>query len=383
MADAPTQPSPDVPDVPFVDLGPMHDEVRSEIDAAIAESVEKGDFILGAGVAEFERDFADYCGTKHAIGVGSGTAALQIACLGLGIEMGSEVIVPAHTYIASALGPLHAGMKPVFCEVDEETGLIDPAAAAAAITDRTAAIVAVHLYGQVCDPGPLRELAEAKGIALIEDAAQAHGASFGGEKAGSIGDIAAFSFYPSKNLGAFGDGGIVTTDDDAAADLCRRWRNLGQLGKGDHDVPGLNQRLDTLQARILRAKLPALDGWNESRRAAAASYREQLAPEIPILPERDGAVDVFHLFPILVEERDHVRGVLGEAGVGTGIHYTPAVHEQPPFRAGVGEGAFPNASRWGRQELSLPMFPGLDADAVARVSEELSIAMGLTARGTA
>ncbi len=332
-------------------------------------------------MAEFEAEFAAYCGAEHAVGVGSGTAALQIACLALGIEMGSEVIVPAHTYIASALGPLHAGMKPVFCEVDEATGLIDPDAAAAAITDRTAAIVAVHLYGQVCDPGPLRELCAAKGIALIEDAAQAHGASFGGERAGSIGDVAAFSFYPSKNLGAFGDGGIVTTNDPAVADLARRWRNLGQLGKGDHDVPGMNQRLDTLQARILSAKLPALDGWNESRRAAAASYREQLAPEIPILPEREGAEDVFHLFPVLVEERDRVRGVLGEAGIGTGIHYTPAVHEQPPFREGVDAEAFPNASRWGRQELSLPMFPGLDAERVARVSEELSIAVGLTARG--
>lgn len=366
--------------VPFVDLAPMHEEVREEINAAITESVEKGDFILGVGVGEFERDFAEYCGVKHAIGVGSGTAALQIAVLALGIETGSEIVVPAHTYVASALGPLHAGLKPVFCEVDMATGLIDPDAAAAAVTDRTAAILAVHLYGQVCDPAPLRELAEARGIALIEDAAQAHGASFDGERAGSIGDAAAFSFYPSKNLGAFGDGGMVTTNDDAAAELARRWRNLGQLGKGDHDIPGMNQRLDTLQARILRAKLPALDGWNESRRAAAASYREQLAPEIPILPERDGALDVFHLFPVLVEDRDRVRSELDRAGVGTGIHYTPAVHEQPPFRGDTSPGQFPNAERWGQQQLSLPMFPGLDPDAVGQVSEELAIAIGLSAR---
>lgn len=370
-------------DVPFVDLDPMHAEVRAEIDAAIAATVARGDFILGAEVERFERDFAAYCGAEHAVGVGSGTAALQIAVLALGIEPGAEIVVPAHTYIASALGPLHAGAKPVFCEVDERTGLIDPDAAAAAIGDRTAAILAVHLYGQVCDPGPLRELAAARGIALIEDAAQAHGASFGDERAGSIGDAAAFSFYPSKNLGAFGDGGVVTTDDPAVADLARRWRNLGQLGKGDHDVAGMNERLDTLQAAVLRAKLPRLDAWNESRRAAAASYREQLAPEIPILPERDRAVDVFHLFPALLAERDRVRAVLGEAGIGTGIHYTPAVHEQPPFRAEVAAGAFPNAERWGREELSLPMFPGLDDDAVGRVAEELSVAVGLTARGTA
>lgn len=378
MADAATS-----TDVPFVDLGPIHDEARAAIDAAIAATIARGDFILGAEVERFEVEFASYCGVKHAVGVSSGTAALQIAVLALGIEPGAEIIVPAHTYIASALGPLHAGAVPVFCEVDAATGLIDPAAAGAAISDRTAAILAVHLYGQVCDPGPLRELAAAHGIALIEDAAQAHGAAFGGERAGAIGDVAAFSFYPSKNLGAFGDGGIVTTGDDAVADRARRWRNLGQLGKGDHEVAGMNERLDTLQAAVLGAKLPRLDGWNEARRAAAASYREQLAPELPILPERDGAFDVFHLFPVRVAERDRVRAVLGEAGIGTGVHYSPAVHEQPPFRVAATAGTFPNAERWGCEELSLPMFAGLDEDAVGRVAEELSVAVGLTARGTA
>jgi len=205
--------------VPFVDLSIMHGEIQSEIDAAIAGTIERGDFILGAEVERFEADFAGYCGVRHAIGVGSGTAALQIATLALGVEPGAEVIVPAHTYIASALGPLHAGAVPVFCEVDEATGLIDPGAVAATITERTAAIVAVHLYGQACDPAPLRALADRHGIALIEDAAQAHGASFGDARAGSIGDAACFSFYPSKNLGAFGDGGMVCTDDDAVADL--------------------------------------------------------------------------------------------------------------------------------------------------------------------
>jgi dTDP-4-amino-4,6-dideoxygalactose transaminase len=370
--------------VPFVDLEPMHAEVRDEVAAAMAATVERGDFILGSEVGLFERAFADYCGVKHAIGVGSGTAALQIATLALGIDRGSEVIVPAHTYIASALGPLHAGAVPVFCEVDERTGLIDPDAAAAKIDERTAAIVAVHLYGQVCDPAPLRALADARGIALIEDAAQAHGASFGGRRAGSIGDVACFSFYPSKNLGAFGDGGMVTTDDDAVADLARRWRNLGQLGKGDHDVPGMNERLDTLQAAVLRVKLPHLDAWNESRREAAAAYREQLPPEVASLPEREGASDVFHLFPVLVAERDRVRAELADAGIGTGVHYSPAVHQQRPFldQTGAVAGEFPNAERWGREELSLPMFPGLDSEAVGRVADELAVATGLNARGT-
>jgi len=358
--------------IPFVDLSIMHAEIQDEIDAAIAGTVERGDFILGAEVERFEADFAAYCGVKHAIGVGSGTAALQIATLALEIEPGAEVIVPAHTYIASALGPLHAGAKPVFCEVDEATGLIDPAAAAAAITENTAAIVAVHLYGQVCDPAPLRKLADERGIKLIEDAAQAHGAHHGGARAGSIGDAACFSFYPSKNLGAFGDGGMVTTNDDSVADLARRWRNLGQLAKGDHDVPGMNERLDTLQAAILRVKLTRLDAWNESRRAAAVAYRSHLGDSaIPILPEREGAESVFHLYPVLVEDRDRVRTELGDAGVGTGIHYTPAVHEQTPFAADYESGAFPLASRWGREELSLPMFPGLDDAAVERVCDAL------------
>ena len=362
--------------VPFVDLEPMHAGISDEIEAAIAATVERGDFILGAEVERFERDFAAYCGAEHAVGVASGTVALQIAVAALGIEPGAEVIVPAHTYIASALGPMHAGAVPVFCEVDEATGLIDPDAAAAAIGERTAAIVAVHLYGQVCDPGPLRKLADSRGIRLIEDAAQAHGASFGGRRAGSIGDVAAFSFYPSKNLGAFGDAGILTTDDADVADLARRWRNLGQLGKGDHDLPGMNERLDTIQAAVLRVKLGHLDAWNASRREAAAAYRERLGTALPILPGRDGAESVYHLHPVLVPERDRVRAELADAGVGTGIHYTPAVHEQPPFAADHRPGTFPNAERWGAEELSLPMFPGLDESSVAHVCDALLAATG-------
>ena len=364
------------PTIPFVDLAPMHGEISAEIDAAIAATVERGDFILGAEVERFEEDFARYCGAEHAVGLASGTVALQIATASLGIEPGAEVIVPAHTYIASALGPLHAGAVPVFCEVDEATGLIDPDAAAAAVTERTAAIVAVHLYGQVCDLEPLRELAASRGLKLIEDAAQAHGGSFAGRRAGSIGDAACFSFYPSKNLGAFGDAGMITTNDAAVADRARRWRNLGQLAKGDHEIPGMNERLNTLQAAILRVKLPRLDGWNEARREAASAYREHLAGSgIPILPERDGAEDVYHLHPVLVADRDRVRAELADAGIGTGIHYTPAVHEQPPF-ASARPGRFPNAERWGREELSLPMFPGLDDARVETVATALRAAVG-------
>lgn len=360
--------------VPFFEM-PDLGSVRTEIDEAISATIERGDFILGAEVERFEADFAAMCGAEHAIGVASGTAALEIATSALGIGEGMEVIVPAHTFVASAFGPMRAGATPVFCDVDPATGLIDPDAAEAAVGERTAAIVAVHLYGQVCDPAPLRELASSRGIALIEDAAQAHGASFGGERAGSIGDVSCFSFYPSKNLGAFGDAGMITTSDPAVADLARRWRNLGQLGKGDHELPGLNERIDTLQAAILRIKLRLLAGWNEARREAAAAYRERLAStSIPILPEREGADDVFHLYPVLVEERDRVRAELDSAGIGTGIHYAPAVHEQPPF-IGPGLGPFPHAERWGREELSLPMFPGLEGGQVDRVCDALEEAL--------
>jgi dTDP-4-amino-4,6-dideoxygalactose transaminase len=363
------------PAVPFVDLDPMHLEVAAEIEAAMAATVRRGDFILGEELVRFEEDFAAYCGARHAIGVASGTAALQIAVLALGIDRGAEIIVPAHTYIASALGPLHAGLTPIPCEVDEATGLIDPDAAAAAVTDRTAAILAVHLYGQVCDPEPLRALASSRGIALIEDAAQAHGASFGTERAGAIGDVAAFSFYPSKNLGAFGDGGCVTTDDDDVAELARRWRNLGQRGKNEHVVAGMNERLDTLQAGVLRIKLRRLDAWNDARRDASRVYRDRLAGSgIHVLPEREGANDVYHLFPVLLAERDRIGRDLGSQGIGTGVHYPLALHEQPPFASSGA--AFPIAERWAREELSLPMFPGLAAPAIERVVSALRSAAG-------
>ena len=357
--------------VPFVDLAHEHEPLGDELRAALAGTLERGDFILGSELEAFEAEFADYVGTAHAIGVGSGTAALGIAIGARGIGPGDEVIVPAHTYIATAFGVVHAGAEPVFCDVEPATGLLDLDSAAEAVGARTAGLLAVHLYGQCCDLDALENFCERHGIALIEDAAQAHGASFAGRGSGSVGAAGCFSFYPSKNLGALGDGGMITTDDDEVAAAARSLRHLGQRGKGEHVEVGYNERLDTLQAAALRVKLPYLDGWNESRRRAAAVYREALEGELPILPEREDACDVFHLYPVRVGDRDAVRARLDEAGIGTGIHYSPAVHRQPPFAESAPEGAFPESEAWAAEELSLPIYAGIKPAQVEQAAAAL------------
>jgi dTDP-4-amino-4,6-dideoxygalactose transaminase len=355
--------------VPFVDLGRQHEPIQSDLRVAFERVLGASSYILGEEVARFEEEFAAYCGARHCVGVASGTAALTIAALSAGVRPGDEVIVPAHTFIASAFGLAHAGAVPVFCDVDAGTGLIDPAAADAAVSDRTAAILAVHLYGQVCDMDALGAVAGRHGLALLEDAAQAHGARRGGRRAGSFGTAAAFSFYPSKNLGALGDGGAICTNDERVAEQARRWRHLGQLGKGDHDVLGYNERLDGLQAAFLRAKLPHLDSWNEARQSHARQYREALGDSLQLLDERPESPSVFHLFPVRTSDRDGLAARLNAAGVATGVHYSPEVPAQPPFAAGSSGSEFPESAAWAREELSLPMFEALTAAEVARVSE--------------
>jgi dTDP-4-amino-4,6-dideoxygalactose transaminase len=356
------------PHVPFVDLGRLHEPITRDLHAAFERVLGASSYILGEEVARFEDEFAAYCGVRHCVGVASGTAALTIAALAAGIKPGDEVIVPAHTFIASALGLVHAGAVPVFCDVDPGTGLIDPAAAESAIGERTAAILPVHLYGQACDMDALGAVARRHGLIVLEDAAQAHGASHGGRRAGSFGVAAAFSFYPSKNLGALGDGGAICTDDDGIAREARRWRNLGQLGKGDHAVLGYNERLDGLQAAFLRAKLHHRDGWNEARRARAAEYREALGGSLRVLEERPESRSVFHLFPVRIDDRDGLAARLGEAGIATGVHYSPSVPEQPPFAERALD-EFPESAAWAREELSLPMFESLTRAEVSRVCE--------------
>jgi dTDP-3-amino-3,4,6-trideoxy-alpha-D-glucose transaminase len=363
--------------VPFVALDRQHAPIAGELEDAFRRVLGASAFILGEEVDAFENEFADYSGVAHCVGVASGTAALTLAISALGIGAGDEVIVPAHTFIASALGVLHAGATPVFCDVERGTGLIDPAAAEAAVTDRTAAIIAVHLYGQCCDMDALCDLAERRGLALIEDAAQAHGATWRGTRAGGFGAAACFSFYPSKNLGALGDGGAVCTDDPTLADRVRALRHLGQPRKGDHAFTGWNERLDGLQAALLRVKLAHLDKWNSARREHAARYRDALPREL-LLVERDESPSIYHLFPIRVDCRDSVANRLAQAGVATGVHYWPACHRQPPFAAlEPVSGAFPEADAWAAEELSLPMFEHLSASEIERVLRACSAALAV------
>jgi dTDP-4-amino-4,6-dideoxygalactose transaminase len=363
------------PRVPFVDLARQHGPLRAELDAAFDRVVGSSGFILGEEVERFEAEFADYCGAGHCAGVASGTAALTLAALALGIGDGDEVIVPAHTYIASALGLLHAGARPVFCDVHDDTGLLDADAAAALVGPRTAAILPVHLYGQCCDMDAVGALASRHGLAGIEDAAQAHGATWNGRRAGSFGAAAAFSFYPSKNLGALGDGGAVCAADAAVAERVRELRNIGQRGKGEHVVAGWNERLDGLQAALLRVKLRRLDSWNEARRRHAAVYREAFGDAVRMVAERPESPCVFHLLPVRVSERARVAAALSAAGVATGVHYSPALPDQPPFADAAG-GEFPAARAWAAEELSLPMFPEMTPDEVEHAASACLEAVG-------
>jgi dTDP-4-amino-4,6-dideoxygalactose transaminase len=358
--------------VPFMDLSRQHAPLATELRAAFDRVLGTSAFILGEEVERFEREFAEYCGVAHCVGLASGTAALTLMFEAAGIGPGDEVILPAHTFTASALAVVHAGATPVCVDVDRGAGLIDVAAVRAAIGPRTAAILAVHLYGQVCPMQELTSLAEASGLALFEDAAQAHGASYRGRRVGALGRAAAFSFYPSKNLGALGDGGAICTSDDELAASVRRLRDLGRRGAA-HEVAGYNERLDGLQAAWLRIKLTSLDDWNAARRGLAARYRERLGQSAGLLQELPDGDCVYHLFPITVDDRDHVARGLRARGVGTGIHYPLSLPDQPALPTLRGTDA-PNARVWAANELSLPMFPELtqaELDSVVHAISEL------------
>lgn len=359
--------------MPFVALDRQHAGLVDELRAAFERVVGQSAFILGTEVEAFEREFANYCNVAHCVGVASGTAALALALQAAGVGSGDEVIVPGHTFIASALGVLHAGATPVFVDVDEATGLLDPRSAAAAVTPRTAAIMPVHLYGQPCDIEPLRALAARHGLFVLEDAAQAHGAKCGEHRAGSLGNAAAFSFYPSKNLGALGDGGAICTDDAELAGRARQLRHLGQRGKGEHVSIGANERLDGLQAAFLRVKLPHLDGWNSRRRSLAEHYDSlfDAHPEIRTLPERPGYEPVYHLYPVRIAGRHEMAAGLADASIGTGVHYAPAAHRHPAFDdlpAASRPLALPIAEAWAAEQLSLPMAAEITDDEVERVA---------------
>jgi dTDP-4-amino-4,6-dideoxygalactose transaminase len=365
------------PVVPFVGLARQHAPLAEQLRATFERVVRADAFILGREVESFEREFADYCGVGACVGVSSGTAALSLALIAAGIGPGDEVIVPAHTFIASALAVLHAGAQPVFCDVQRDTAVIDPHSLEQAVSDRTAAVIAVHLYGQACEMDAIGEIARRRGLFLLEDAAQAHGATCDGRPVGSLGDAAAFSFYPSKNLGALGDGGAVCTSDGALAARIAELRHLGQRRKGEHCVIGYNARLDGLQAALLRVKLPHLDAWNAARREHAERLRIGLPAELTLLSVRAGSSCVYHLYPIRHPARDRLAELLEADGIQVGRHYTPAAHRHEAFDA-LPQSArpleLPESEAWAAQELSLPMFPELDQAELARIVASCALA---------
>ncbi len=358
--------------VPFIDLAPSHAELAGEITGALQRVLRRSRYILDEEVAAFEEEFAAWCGAGQAVGVGSGTDALHLALRACGIGPGDEVITVSHTFIATPLAVSMTGATPVFVDIDPRTRLIDPRRVEAAVGPRTRAILPVHLYGRCAPMGPLLEIARKKGLKVIEDASQAHGASWHGKRAGSFGDAAAFSFYPTKNLGALGDGGAVLTNDGEIADALRLLRNYGQSRKHHHIVPGFNSRLDELQAAVLRVKLPHLDRWNEERRGLAHLY-DSLLPETITRPEADAdGEQVYHLYVIEADERDRLQRHLAHHGIRTQVHYPLPAHLQPAYRKPGSHrvaGPLEATERAARRVLSLPLYPGMTEEAVHRVAE--------------
>jgi dTDP-4-amino-4,6-dideoxygalactose transaminase len=355
--------------IPFLDLKAINLLQQDEIEQAMRRVLLSGWYVLGKEVDAFEQAYATYCGTRHAIGVANGLDAIFLVLKAWGVGPGDEVIVPSNTYIATWLAASHCGATPVPVEPVDGTYNLDPARVEAAITPRTRAIIPVHLYGQCVDMDPLMAIAQRHGLKVVEDCAQAHGALYHGRRAGSLGHAAAFSFYPGKNLGALGDGGAITTDDDALALQLRTLRNYGSQKKYHNDVAGFNSRLDELQAAILAVKLPALDGQNARRAALAALYNDHLAG-IPglVLPVVAAAqTPVWHLDVERHPQRDALAQKMADAGIGTLVHYPIPPHRQAAYAAmGLGDGTFPIAEAIHRDVLSLPMGPTLtDADAVA------------------
>jgi dTDP-4-amino-4,6-dideoxygalactose transaminase len=355
--------------IPFLDLGAAYREIKTEIDAAIHRVLDSGWYILGSEVDAFEADWAAYCGADHAVGLANGLDALILALRALDIGPGHEVIVPSNTYIATWLAVTAVGARPVPVEPDPATYNIDPSRIAAAITPATRALLPVHLYGQPADLEPILALARQHGLAVIEDAAQAHGACYKGKRIGAHGDVVCWSFYPGKNLGALGDGGAVTTNRADLADRIRVLRNYGSRVKYVNEVQGVNSRLDPIQAAVLRAKLPYLDIWTDRRRAIATAYDEGLRNTGLILPHvPNWAKPAWHLYVVRTPHRDGLQKRLTEAGVGTLIHYPIPPHMQEAYaHLGLAPEALPLARDLAGQVLSLPMGPQLPLAAVATV----------------
>ena len=361
--------------IQFVDLKRQYASIKDEVDRAVIDAIASTQYILGEEVSHFEREWADYCGAAHAVGVSSGTAALALAYEVVGIRSGDEVIAPANTFIASVLPLFRLGARPVLVDCDRY-GQLDVERAAAAVTSATRAIVGVDLFGHPCDADAIRALCDEHGLAFVEDAAQAHGAEYRGRRCGSLADIAAFSFYPGKNLGAYGDAGAVVTDDAERAGAIRVLRDLGQSRKYEHVAIGGNERLDTIQAAVLRVKLRRLDEWNARRRRHAASYTALLEDVVTTPEVADWADPVWHLYVIRTAVRDRARDALADAAIASGMHYPVPLHLQPALASlGHGRGDFPAAEAWAATALSLPMFPELEQSEVERVAATIAAAV--------
>lgn len=359
-------------EVTYANFRRMHKAIEDELREAMNSVYESQWFVQGARLEAFEDAFAGYCGTHHCVGTGNGLDALRLMLEAYGVGAGDEVIVPANTFIATALAVSYAGATPVFIDSDLDTLLMDPSKIEAAITPSTKAILVVHLYGKLAEVEKTRAIAEKHGLLLFEDAAQAHGASDGTNMAGRIGDAAAFSFYPGKNLGAFGDAGAVVTDNKEAAKKIRALGNYGSHRKYEHVYKGMNSRLDEIQAAVLLAKLPHLDEWNEERRAIARAYYEGIDNEVIDLPPFD-ETSVQHIFPVFCETRDGLRHHLARQGIQAQIHYPTPIHLQKAYvDLGLGEGSFPIAERIARTELSVPLYPCMTEEEVAYVIDALN-----------
>jgi dTDP-4-amino-4,6-dideoxygalactose transaminase len=356
--------------IPFVDLKAQHLSIAAEIRGAIDRVMETGQFVLGDEVAAFEREFAVFSGAAHGVAVSSGTSALHLALLAAGVGPGDDVITVPFTFVATAAAIGYVGARPVYVDIDPRSFTMDVSQIERAITPRTRAIMPVHLYGQPADMDPIRDIARRRGLIVIEDAAQAHGAQYKGQPVGSLSDLTCFSFYPSKNLGACGEGGMILTNRDDLAAQLRLLRNWGSRTKYDHIIPGFNARMQGLQGAILRVKLRHLRAWTDRRRAIAALYREQLAGTDAAVPEEMSyATHVYHLYTVRSAERDRLREALRVDGVETGLHYPTPVHLQKAYAdPRYGAGTFPESERAAAEVLSLPMFPEMSDVQVTAVA---------------
>lgn len=360
--------------VPFATVARMHEEIRAEMDVAYAHVCDSAWFIQGKAYSDFEQEFAEYCGVKYSVGVGNGLDAIMLVLRALSIGSGDEVIIPSHTFIATALAVMYAGATPVFCEVDEESFNISPENITPLVTQRTKAVIPVHLYGQPADMDGINVVAKKHGLVVIEDAAQAHGALYKGKTTGSLGGAAAFSFYPGKNLGALGDGGAVTSNDLGLCEKIHMLSNYGSSVKYRHDLTGFNSRLDELQSALLSVKLRHLPRWTTERQGIAKRYLREIQNPLIRLPSVcNDRTHVWHLFVVRCERRNALRDYLNKNGIDTLIHYPTPMHLQPAFQGfGLKKGSLPIAERIAEQVLSIPIFNGMTDGEISFVIEKIN-----------